>query len=67
MLKKEVERLFLLEILKTSIDSEWGAPSFSQHEPKIKRVRFIMDFRNLNIKLKCNPNTLPKINNLLLK
>ena len=67
MFKKEVERLVLLEILKTSNDSQLGAPSFSQHEPKINRVRFMMDFRNLNIKLKRNPNTLPKINKILLK
>ena len=34
MLKKEVERLVLLEVLEVANDSEWGTPSFAQPKPK---------------------------------
>ena len=34
ILKKEVERLLLLEVLEVAFDSECGAPSFAQ--PKLK-------------------------------
>ena len=36
MLKKEVERLVLLGVLKLVNNLEWGGPSFDQPKPKSK-------------------------------
>ena len=64
VLKKEVERLVLLEVLEVSNDSEWGSPSFSQ--PK-SNFFFLSEFRNLNKQLKEKPYSMPKLNEMLLK
>ena len=67
MFKKEVKGLVLLGFLESSNDSEWGAPYFPQPEPKVNRVRFISNFRNLNTKLKRKPLPITKIHYMLLK
>ena len=38
MLKKEVERLFLLRFHERANDSEWGSPYFAQPKPKTNRL-----------------------------
>ena len=48
MFKNGVECLVLLRVLKVENDSEWGALSFAQPKPKLNRVLFLSDFRNLN-------------------
>ena len=59
-LKKEVERMVELGILKWEGESEWAFPSFII--PKSNQtVRFISDFRELNKLLKRKPWPLPKI------
>ena len=65
--KKEVEHLFLLEVLDVANDSEGGYPSFAQPKPKSNQVRLISDFRNINKQLKRKPLSIPKINDMLLK
>ena len=67
MLKKWVERLVLLGVLQQANDPEWGAPSFAQPKSKSNLVRFLINFRNLNKKLKRKPYPMPKINEVLLK
>ena len=63
--KKEVDFLVLLGVLKISNESEWGAPSSAQHKPKTNQVRFLSDFRNLNKQLKRKSYLMPKINGML--
>jgi len=59
-LKKEVDRMVKLGILKWEGESEWAFPSFII--PKSNQtVRFISDFRELNKLLKRKPWPLPKI------
>jgi len=65
-LKKEVERLIKIGVLKRRNNSEWAAPTFII--PKKKgTVRFISDFRELNKRIKREPFPIPKIQDLLLK
>ena len=61
MFRKEVERLVKLGVLEEANDSEWGAHYFAQKKPKMNRVIFLSDFRNLNRQLKRNPYPMPKI------
>ena len=59
-MKKEVDRLVKLGILKWQGESEWAFPSFII--PKSNQtVRFISDFRELNKLIKRKPWPLPKI------
>ena len=59
-MKKEVDRLVKLGILKWEGESEWAFPSFII--PKSNQtVRFISDFRELNKLIKRKPWPLPKI------
>ena len=67
MLKKEVERLVLLEVLEVTNDPEWGYQSFSQSKLKPNLVRFLSDFSNLNKQLNQKPYPMPKVNEMLLK
>ena len=67
MFKKGVERLDPLGVIKVENDSEWGAPSFAQPNPKSNRVCFLNDFRNLNKQLKQKPYPMLKINETFLK
>ena len=58
-LKREVERLIQLGVLKKCNDSEWGSPAFII--PKSDQtVRFVTDFRRLNSQIKRKPHPLPK-------
>ena len=47
-------------------DSEWGAPSFAQPNPKTDFIRFVIDFQNLNSQLKRKPYPKPKIREIIL-
>ena len=66
MFRKEVKILVKLGVLKEANDSEWGAPSFAQPKPKTNCVRFLSDFRNLNMQFKRKPYPMPKIREMLL-
>ena len=66
MFRKEVERLVRFGVLKEANDSEWGVPSFAQPKAKTNRVRFLIDFRNLNRRLKRKPYPMTKIREILL-
>ena len=65
-LRKEVERLIQLGVLKKCVDSEWGSPAFIIPKSD-KTVRFVTDFRKLNSMIKRKPYPLPKIQDLLKK
>ena len=67
MFIKEVERLVILGVLDVANDSKWGAPYFAKPKPKLSRVIFLSDFRNLNKQLKQKPYPMPKIYEMLLK
>ena len=55
-LKKEVNRLIKIGILKIINKSQWAAPTFII--PKINgTVRFISDFREINKTIKSKPFT----------
>ena len=65
-LKKEVERLVKIGVLKRINNSEWAAPTFIIPK-KNGTVRFISDFRELNKRIRRKPFPIPKIQDLLLK
>ena len=65
-LKKEVDRLCQLGVLKKVNRSQWAAPTFIIPK-KDETVRFISDFRELNKKIKRKPFPIPKIQDLMLK
>ena len=65
-LRKEVERLVKIGVLKRVNRSEWAAPTFIIPK-KNGTVRFISDFRELNKRIKRKPFPIPKIQDLLLK
>ena len=66
MTKKEIDRLTSIGILKKSHESKWAAPTFIQPK-KMGDVRVVIDFRQLNKNIKCQPFPLPKISDLLQK
>ena len=58
ILKKEVDRLIKIGVLKKINISQWAAPTFII--PKINdTVRFISDFRQLNNTIKTKPFPMP--------
>ena len=59
-LRKEVERLIQLGVLKKCIDSEWGSPAFIIPKSD-KTMQFVTNFRKLNSMIKRKPYLLPKI------
>jgi len=63
-LKKEVERLVELGVLKRQPSSEWASPTFIIPK-KNKTVRFISDFREVNKRLVRTPFPIPKISTVL--
>ena len=65
-LRKEVERLCKIGVLRRVNRSEWGAPTFIIPK-KDQTVRFISDFRELNKRIKRKPYPIPRIQDLLLK
>ena len=64
-LKKEVERLCKVGVLKRVNRSEWAAPTFIIPK-KDGKVRFISDFRELNKRIKRTPYPLPHIQDMML-
>jgi hypothetical protein len=65
-LKLEIQRLCDLCVLNKTNRSEWDAPTFIIPN-KDGPVWFISDFRQLNLRIKCKPFPLPRIQELLLK
>ena len=65
-LKKELDRLCKLGVLKKNSDSTWAAPTFIIPK-KNGTVRFISDFRYLNKCLVRKPYPIPKIADVLQK
>ena len=59
-LKKEVDDLIKIEVLKKINNSQWAAPTFIIPK-KNNTVRFISDFRELNKRIKRKPFPIPKI------
>ena len=64
-LKKEVERLCEIGVLKRVNRSQWAAPTFLIPK-KDGSVRFISDFRELNKRIKRKPYPIPNIQDMLL-
>ena len=64
VLKKEVERLCELGVLKRQPTSEWASPTFIIPK-KNKTVRFISDFREVNKRVIRTPFPIPKISSVL--
>lgn len=62
--KKELDRLEKLGVLERVQQSEWGSPTFIVPK-KDNKVRFVSDFRRLNLKLKRKPYPLPRISDTL--
>ena len=62
--KKELEKLVKLGVLEKVQSSEWGSPTFIIPK-KDNRVRFVSDFRRLNLKIKRKPYPLPRISDTL--
>ena len=63
-LKREVERLVELGVLKPQPNLEWGSPTFIIPK-KNKQVRFISDFREVNKKIVRKPFPIPKSSSTL--
>ena len=59
ILKKEVNRLIKIGVLKKINNSQWAAPTFIIPK-KNNTVRFISDFRELNKRIKRKPFPIPK-------
>jgi len=64
--KKEISRLCQIGVLRKVNHSEWAAPAFVIPK-KDGSVRFISDFRELNLRIKRQPYPIPKISDLMLK
>jgi len=65
-LKKEIDRLVRLGVLKKCSDSEWASPTFIIPK-KNNTVRVVSDFRKLNSMLRRKPYPIPKIQDVLQK
>ena len=63
-LKKEVDRLCKLGVLKHQPESEWSSNTFIIPK-KNKQVRFVSDFREVNKRLVRKPYPIPKISTVL--
>ena len=63
-LRKEVDRLEELGVIKWENQSEWASSAFIIPKPN-GRVRFISDFWEVNKRLKRKPWPLPKISTIL--
>ena len=63
-LKKEVERLVKIGVLKKQPTSEWASPTFII--PKTNQtVRFLSDFREVNKRIVRTPYPIPKVSSML--
>ena len=65
-LKKEVQHLCKIDVLKRINTAEWAAPTFIIHK-KNGTARLISDFRELNKQIQRKPFPIPKIQDMLLK
>ena len=63
-LKKEVQRLCDIEVLRKNPTAKYSSPSFIIPK-KDRSVRFISDFRKLNKELERSPFPTPKIKDIL--
>ncbi len=63
-LKKEVQRLCELGVLKWQPESEWASPSFIVPKQN-QTVRFVSDFREVNKRIVRNPFPIPKSSTVL--
>ena len=66
LLKKEVDRLVKLGVLRKCSNSDWASPSFAMPK-KNQMIRFLTDLRQVNKRIKRKPFPLPNINDLLQK
>ena len=64
-LRKEVDRLVQVGVLKRVNHSEWAAPTFIIPK-KDGKVRFVSDFRELNKRIRRMPYPVPNIQDMLL-
>ena len=64
--QREGQKTSELGDIKEVNDFEWGAHFSAQPKPKTNRVRFLGEFWNLSSKLKCKPDPMPKIREMLL-
>jgi hypothetical protein len=64
LLKKEVERLCKIGVLRKTNDSKWAAQGFAVPK-KNKQIRFVTDFRMLNRFLRRYPFPLPSIQEIM--
>ena len=63
-LKKEIQRLCDLGVLKWQADSEWASPTFIIPK-KDNTVRVVSDFREINKRIVRKPFPIPKISTVL--
>ncbi len=63
-LKKEIQRLCDLGVLKWQADSEWALPTFIIPK-KDNTIRFVSDFREINKWIVRKPFPIPKISTVL--
>ena len=63
-LKKEIQRLCDLGVLKWQADSEWASPTFIIPK-KDNTVRVVSDFREINKRIVRKPCPIPKISTVL--
>ena len=63
-LKKEIQRLCNLGVLKWQADSEWASPTFIIPK-KDNTVRVVSDFREINKRIVRKPFPIPKISTVL--
>ena len=67
MFKKWIKILVSLGVLEEANDSKWGSLYFAQPKVKTNCVRFLSDFWNLNMQLKCKPYPISTIREMILK
>jgi hypothetical protein len=65
-LKKELNWLCKIGVLRKCLDSQWASPNFIIPK-KNGTVQFVTDFQRVNKKIICKPFPIPKINDLIQK
>ncbi|MGH7954962.1 MAG: hypothetical protein ACREOZ_03290, partial [Gloeomargaritales cyanobacterium] len=64
IVKKELQRLVDIDVLKPNVKSAWGSPTFAIPK-KDGRVRIITDFRVLNTLTERQPHPITKFNDII--
>ena len=69
-MRREVERLVKIGVLRKVNRSEWAAPTYlikkkTVNADGVAKARFISDFRQLNARIKRTPYPIPKIQDML--